>query len=155
MAVYVFGVTASDVASAIAWSGSIDADAEPSSARLSDVISQFAAEIGCALESVSITPSDVDTGSNLHAAMAGSLTRRCAAEWVMANTRESDEYTAQAVEAFGALLGRIRAGSLGDIGTDPRPGSRVKGVFNSQTQVTQPASRSSRIGLWRKGTGFN
>jgi len=156
MAVYVFGVTHSDVASAIAWSGTIDdSGAEPSSSRLTEVIEQFASDLGVALEAAGITPSDIPTGSNLHGSMAGNLIRRCAVAWIMANTRESDAFTEAALVDWGGLMMRIRAGELSTIGTDPAPGSRVKGVFDSQAYVTRQPSKSSRLGLWRKDTGFN
>lgn len=155
MAVYVFSVTAADVASAIAWSGTIDTDAEPSSTRLTEVIEQFSADLGCALEAVGITPANIPTGSNLHGSMAGNLIRRCAVAWIMANTRESDAFTDAAIADWAGLMVRIRSGELSTIGTNPAPGSRVAGVFNSQNIVTALPSRSNRLGLWRRKTGFN
>ena len=157
MAVYVFGVTASAVASAIAYSGTIDdsGDSEPSSTRLGEVIEQFAADLGVALEAVGITASEIPTGSNLHGSLAGHLIRRCAVAWIMANTRESDAFTESAMADFAGLMMRIRAGELSSIGTNPAPGSRVSGVFNRQSFVTARPSRSSRVGLWRRGSGFN
>jgi hypothetical protein len=156
MAVYVFGVTHSDVASAIAWSGTIDdSGSEPSSSRLTSVIEQFAADLGVALEAMSITPSDIPTGSNLHGSLAGHIIRRASVAWIMANTRESDAFTEAAILDWGGLMMRIRAGELSSVGTDPAPGSRVKGVFDSQAMITQQPSRSSRQGLWTKREGFN
>jgi hypothetical protein len=156
MAVYVFGVTHSDVASAIAWSGTIDdSGSEPSSSRLTEVIEQFAADLGVALEAAGITPSDIPTGSNLHGSLAGALIRRCAVAWVMANTRESDAWSEAGLADWAGVMIRLRAGEYSAIGNNPSPGSRVKGVFDSQAYVTRQPSKSSRLGLWRKDTGFN
>ena len=155
MAVYVFGVTASDVASAIAWSGTIDTDAEPSSTRLTEIIEKFAADLGVALEAAEIKTAEIPTDGNQHASYAGAIIDRAACAWVMANTRESDAFTEQALADWGGLMMRIRAGELSTIGTNPAPGSRVAGVFNSQSIVTALPSRSNRLGLWRKKTGFN
>lgn len=155
MAVYVFGVTAADVASAISWSGTINGDSEPSSSRLSEIIEQFSADLGVALEAVNITPSDIPTGSNLHGSLSGNIIRRCSVAWIMANTRESDAFTEAALLDWAGLMMRIRAGELSSIGTDPAPASRVKGVFDSQSLITQLPSRSSRRGLWTKKEGFN
>lgn len=155
MAVYVFGVTASDVADAISWSGSISGTSEPSSDRLTDIIDQCAADLGVALEAAGITPSSIPTGSNLHGSLAGHLTRIASIRWIMANTRESDAFTEAGLLDWAGLMVRLRAGEYSSIGNNPAPASRVKGVFDSQALVTQLPSRSNRRGLWTKKWGFN
>lgn len=154
MAVVVFGVTSSDIDLAVSWLD-IDTNSEPTSARVSAMITNFSGPLNLALEAAGISPSGVDSGSALYSTLAGHIIRRVGAEVVFQNQREASDYTSAATEQWQTFLDAIQAGQFSALGTDTPPASNVQGAFNSPTIVTAQPSSAPRLGYWRKGIGFN
>lgn len=154
MAVVTFGVTSSLVDAATSWID-IGSSSDPNTTRVSALIEAYAAPLNLALEGAGISPAAIDTGSALYATCQGALVLRVSAAVVLQNAREDSDYCTQAREEWDNWLARIRSRELGTVGTDPAPVSSVQGAFNAQTIVTTQPSRNPRLGMWRKGRGFN
>ncbi len=154
MAVVTFGVTSSDIDLAVSWM-EIDASSEPNQTRVSSMISQFAGPLNLALEAAGINPSTISSSGSLYSSCQGSLIRRVATEVVYQNQRESSDFVESGLTQWDDFLAQIQAGQFSALGTETPPASNVQGAFNSQSIVTTRPSRNPRLGLWRKGIGFN
>ena len=151
MALYVFDITAAEVATVVAHSGTIDASAEPPSTQLTAWITGRAAQATVSLKGLGLDASDVlatgDTEALYHACRL-QISQRVAADWIRWNQRRDSDFTREIKAEFDAWRAELK-----DI-PDHRVGetAHAGGVREGFTDTV--AAEVETRGIWVKGEMF-